>query len=90
MFFAIGIVQIRCADKEILNNLNVVLSILIAMFFSVLSILCSIDGKTKGDKYRQLLIETFTTTVFEILICLLLLLISFIALFVGIFEKSIF
>lgn len=88
--FAIGIVQVRSVDKETLNNLNVVLSILIAMFFSVLSILTTLDGKSKGNKYQKVLTETFTTTVFEIIICLFILLISFVALFIGIFKESIF
>lgn len=87
--FSIGIVQVRCIDKEILSNLNIVLSILIAMFFSVLSILSAFDGRTRGNKYQQLLIETFTTTIFEVIICLLLLLISFIVLFIGIFEETV-
>lgn len=90
LFFAIGIIQIRCVDQEILNNLNIVLSILVAMFFSVLSILCAIDDRAKGNNYRQLLRETFTSTVFEIIVCLLLLLISFVDLFVGVFEVSAF
>lgn len=89
ILFSIGIVQIRCVDKEILNNLNIVLSILIAMFFSVLSILSAIDGQIRRDKYQQLLTETFTTTIFEIILCLLLLLISFIVLFIGVFEKTV-
>lgn len=88
--FAIGIVQVRCVDKEILNNLNVVLSILVAMFFSVLSILTTLNGKSKGNKYQKVLTETFTTTVFEIIICLFILLISFVALFIGTFRDSIF
>lgn len=88
ILFSIGIVQIRCVDKEILNNLNIVLSILIAMFFSVLSILSAIDGQIRRDEYQQLLTETFTTTIFEIILCLLLLLISFIVLFIGVFEKN--
>ena len=92
-FFGIFIVpilfSIRCVDKEILNNLNIVLSILIAMFFSVLSILSAIDGQIRRDKYQQLLTETFTTTIFEIILCLLLLLISFIVLFIGVFEKTV-
>lgn len=88
ILFSIGIVQVRCVDKEILNNLNIVLSILIAMFFSILSILSAFDGRTRGNKYQQLLIETFTTTIFEVIICLLLLLISFIVLFIGTFEET--
>lgn len=88
ILFSTGIVQVRCVDKEILNNLNIVLSILIAMFFSILSILSAFDGRTRGNKYQQLLIETFTTTIFEVIICLLLLLISFIVLFIGTFEET--
>ena len=81
ILFSIGTVQIRCVDKEILNNLNIVLSIL--------SILSAIDGQIRRDKYQQLLTETFTTTIFEIILCLLLLLISFIVLFIGVFEKTV-
>lgn len=33
VLFSIGILNIRCVDSEILNNLNIILSILIAMFF---------------------------------------------------------
>ncbi len=81
--FAIGIVRIRCVDREILNSLIVVLSILVAMFFSVLSILSAFNKEHKSEDYKQLLNETFTTTLFEILLCLALLIASFIALFVG-------
>lgn len=88
IFLAVGIVEVKCVDKDILSNLNIILSILIAMFFSILSILCSIDKENKNDKYRQLLKETFNTTVFEIIICLVLLFVSFTVLFVGSFDKS--
>lgn len=88
-FLAVGIVEFKCVDKDILSNLNIILSILIAMFFSMLSILCSFDKEKKNDKYPQLLKETFNTTVFEVIICLVLLLVSFTALFVGSFDKSI-
>lgn len=90
ILFSIEIVQVRCVDKEVLNNLNIVLSILIAMFFSVLSILSTFNVKTSGNKYQQLLRETFTATIFEIIICLLLLLISFMVLFIGTYEALIF
>lgn len=89
IFLSVGIVGVKCVDKDILSNLNIILSILVAMFFSMLSILCSFDKEKKNEKYRQLLKETFNTTVFEVIICLVLLLVSFIALFVGSFDKSI-
>ena len=68
---------------------NMVLSILIAMFFSTLSILCAFkDENHKRSMYKKLLRETFNATIFEALICLLLLFLSFVTLFVGEFEKS--
>ncbi len=74
---------IHLINKELLNNLIIILSILISMFFAVLTILCSIDIKNKNDVYKELLNETYTSTVFEIIICIFLLLISFAALFMG-------
>lgn len=81
--FSIAILKTRCIDEEILDNLNIVLSILIAMFLSILSILCAFADKDRNEPiYRQLLKETFNSTIFEIILCLFLLLISFIALFI--------
>ena len=89
--FSIGILNVHCVDSEILNNLNIVLSILIAMFFSTLSILCAFaDKDNKDSKYRKLLKETFNATIFEALICLLLLLISFVTLFIGEYKQSLY
>ena len=86
--FAVGIVLVRCVTRGILNNLNIVLSILIAMFFSILGIICSLNGTEKKGSYEQLLKETFTATTFEIIICLLLLLVSFATLFIGNFDDG--
>ena len=89
ILFSVGILQVRCVDKDILNNLNVVLSILVAMYFSMLSILCAFASNgNKTPKYKQLLKETFTAAIFEVVLCLLLLIISFITLFAGKFEHS--
>lgn len=90
ILFSIAIVKIRCVNSMILDNLNVVLSILTAMFFSMLSILCAFTDKTASPRYRQLLQETFNSTIFEIFICLILLLISFMALFVGEYERLLY
>ena len=83
IIFSLYIGTIHTINKELLDNLIIILSILISMFFAVLSILCSIDSKNKNDIYKQLLNETYTSTVFEIIICIVLLLISFAALFMG-------
>ena len=91
ILFSIGIVRMRCVDKEILNNLNIVLSVLVAMFFSTLSILCAFEDKnSKNQTYKRLLKETFNAAIFEAIICLLLLFISFITLFIGKFEQSLY
>ena len=59
------------------------------MFFSTLSILCAFENKDNNNlNYIQLLKETFNATIFEAMICLLLLFISFITLFIGEFEQS--
>lgn len=88
IFLSVSIVLVCCVNTDILNNLNIVLSILIAMFFSTLGILCTIDTSKKKDKYIQLLKETFNATIFEISICLIILFISFVMLFVDNFSMS--
>lgn len=87
--FAITICRKECVNKDILDNLNIILSILISMFFAVLSILCSINSKNNNEKYQLLLKETFTSTVFEIIICLWLLFLSFTILFIGNYQENI-
>lgn len=89
MLLAVGLVEVKYIDKDVLNNLNIILSILTAMFLSILSILCSFSKDGKNENYKQLLKETFNTTIFEIILCLLLLFISFIILFIGDFKESI-
>lgn len=89
ILLAIGLVEIKCIDKDLLSNLNIVLSILITMFLSILSILCSFNKERKNENYNQLLKETFNTSIFEIILCLLLLFISFVVLFIGDFKESI-
>lgn len=89
MLLTVGLVEIKCIDKDILSNLNIILSILVAMFLSILSILCSFSKEGKNENYKQLLKETFNTTIFEIILCLLLLFVSFIVLFIGDFEEFI-
>jgi hypothetical protein len=91
VLFSISILNVHCVNNEILNNLNIVLSILIAMFFSTLSILCAFaDRDNKNSSYKKLLKETFNATIFEALICLLLLFISFVTLFIGEFKQSLY
>ena len=83
IIISIYIGTIHTINKELVDNLIIILSILISMFFAILSILCSIDSKNKNEIYKQLLNETYTSTVFEIIICIFLLLVSLAALFIG-------
>ena len=83
IILSIYIGTIHTINKDLLNTLIIILSILISMFFAILNILCSIDSKNKNGIYKQLLNETYTSTIFEIIICIFLLFISFAALFMG-------
>lgn len=89
LVISIALAFIKCIDKDIIGNLNIILSLLISMFLSILSILCSFNREVENANYNQLLKETYNTTIFEIILCLLLLFISFIVLFIGDFEETI-
>ena len=89
-FFAFAITQEHHVDKYVLNNLNIVLSILISMFFAILSILCAFGSKEQNNtNYTQLLKETFNATIFEATICIIVLFISFTKLFIGEIEQTV-
>jgi len=92
LFLAVGIVKIKMIDKDIINNMNIVLSIFLSMLFAMLSILCSFSpkesGRTKNDNYNKLLKETFSTILFECVLCVFLLVLSFVELFVDDFCVS--
>lgn len=45
IIIAIGIARIKTIDVEIIDNVNVVLSILIAMFFSIMSIIINFENE---------------------------------------------
>jgi len=59
------------------------------MLFSTLSILCSLRVPNDNERYHTLLEETFVSAVFEALLCLLLMIISFIILFLDNFNNTI-
>ena len=82
IIISISIAIIQVIDSRLLNNLNVILSILITMLCSVLSILCVFNKYEKNVQYKQLKEQTFNTVLFEIILCIWLLLISLILLFV--------
>lgn len=82
LFFAIGFTLAQTVTKDIYDCLNVVFSIFVAMFFSILSILLSIlskDGKDEEKKIKQnkeylkLIEQSNDTVIFEILLSIVLL-----------------
>jgi hypothetical protein len=90
LILALSTTLIKLINEDIVININIVLSILISMFFAMLSILCSFNRKHEDACYNQLLRETFNAIVFECILCILLLLISFIQLFINDFQNSIY
>ena len=88
ILISIGIAQIKIIDVEVINNLNVVLSILIAMFFSILSIIINFKNDD-SENYKKTLKETNNTIIFEILWSVFLLICTFIYMFVDKIENAI-
>lgn len=86
---SIAILQIKLIDKDIINNINIVLSIFISMFFAILGIIVSFQKKKSAvDPFNILLEETFSTILFEIIVCIFILILSFIHLFLNNFTPS--
>ncbi len=81
IIIAVGIARIKTIEIGIINNLNVVLSILIAMFFSVMSIIINFENG-KSENYKKTLKDTNNTIMFEILLSVFLLICTFIYMFI--------
>lgn len=88
LILAIGIVRIRLIDKDIINNINIVLSIFVSMLFAMLSILSGYE-KNNNTQFSKVLDETNNTIIFETVLCIIILILSFIVLFINNFEYSI-
>ena len=88
IIIAIGIARIKTIDVEIIDNVNVILSILIAMFFSIMSIIINFENE-KSENYNKTLKETNNTIMFEILLSVFLLICTFIYMFIEKIENEI-
>lgn len=66
-----------------INTIIVVMTILLSMFFALLGILCTLTIKSENSNYSNVVKETFNSTLFEILICIVIIILSIILLFVG-------
>ena len=85
---AVGVIKIKYIDKDIINNINIVLSIFISMFFAMLSILGGMS-KSNKEQYNIVLKETFNTIMFECILCIIILILSFTTLFLDSYEPTI-
>lgn len=86
VLLALGVSNYKLIDKDIVGNIVVVLSIIISMLFAMLSVLTSFN---KDDKhYKEVLKETFNTVIFEAILCIAALIVSFSVLFIGSIETG--
>lgn len=77
MLLSTALVQVTVLTSELAEHLSVFLSILISAFFAMLSILVSKDtSKQTGKLYEQVLKETASTVLLEIVLCMMSLIIS--------------
>lgn len=88
LLLAIGLSELKCIDVDILINLDMMLSVLATILLLSLGVLCSV-GKVKNENHKQLLKETVNTTIFELILFLLLFFGSFIVLIICDFKESI-
>jgi len=81
LFICLNIALKKQVTKDALESINLIITVFTSMFFAITSILCSIDFSKKKEKYKLIVEETFNSTLFEIICCIILLLISFITIF---------
>lgn len=90
IFFAIWITLRQYVTKDILDEINLVITILTSMFFAFIGIIGSLNMDKKDENYKRVVKETFNSTLFEIICCLILLLISFLIIFVNDYDNVCF
>lgn len=77
LIFAIAFAQIGDLEDASFNTIYVVSTILITMFFSVLTVLLGKD-RNKDNQYTVVLKQTISTLLFEIIQCIYCVLFSFV------------
>lgn len=81
VILAYAVTKNKYIDKEITDNIIIVLSIMLSMLFAILSI---INGYQKKDsKYIKVLDETNNSIMFQSVLCVITLIISFAQFFVD-------
>lgn len=85
-FMGIATVKIKGIDEDTINIITIIVSILTAMLFTLLTMIIDMKGKIKKDpEYysteakisKKALLETYYTVMFEILISVVLLILCF-------------
>ena len=75
LILAIAVLKCNCINNDIIDNIIIILSIIISMLFAMLSILSNYPNK--DDLYEKTLEETYNTILFQCVVCVLSLIISF-------------
>lgn len=88
IFFAIWITLRQQVTENILNEINLIITILTSMFFAFIGIIGSLNMDKKDKNFKRVVGETFNSTLFEIICCLILLLISFLTIFVNDYDNA--
>lgn len=96
LLITIAALNKQVLSTDIVDTLNIVLSILISMFFAMLSILSTLNPRSireeqkndslaisKAEEYNLLLKETFNAVMFECILCILVLATSVTLLFIN-------
>lgn len=84
---AYAVMKNKHIDKGIIDNIIIVLSIIISMLFAMLSI---INGYQKTDsKYVEVLDETNNSIMFQAVLCVITLIISFVQFFIDNYNGEI-
>lgn len=99
LLLSVATARLAIVSEDIVNNIIIVLSIFISMFFAVLSILTSFNYKkdsdgekiaknTRAKRYNESLKNTVSIILVEALLCIVLLIISLAVLFVDSYSKT--
>lgn len=77
VLFATSFVQLRAFNQEAFNTLYVVITILLTMFFSILTVLAGYKNED-DEEYKIVLKETRSSILFELIVCIYITIYSFV------------
>lgn len=88
VLLAWGTVNKRTIDDVVINNVNIVITILLSVLFATLSTISPLHSSVKG--FAPLKEETINTILFEALLCVFTLVLSFIVIFSSGYGRTVF